>query len=154
MAIAYLGLGTNLGNKDENLNGAVEYIRERVGRINSLSAFYVTEPWGFKSENSFLNAVCSVATDISPIELLYITKEIEKEMGRNKKSVDKIYSDRIIDIDILLYDDLIMHSEELTIPHPIMTERDFVMIPLAEIAPELVHPVLKKKMKEFLKYRF
>ncbi|WP_334168185.1 2-amino-4-hydroxy-6-hydroxymethyldihydropteridine diphosphokinase [Phocaeicola paurosaccharolyticus] len=154
MAIAYLGLGTNLGNKDENLNGAVEYIRERVGRINSLSAFYVTEPWGFKSENSFLNAVCSVATDISPIELLYITKEIEKEMGRNKKSVDKIYSDRIIDIDILLYDDLIMQSEELTIPHPIMTERDFVMIPLAEIAPELVHPVLKKKMKEFLKYRF
>jgi 2-amino-4-hydroxy-6-hydroxymethyldihydropteridine diphosphokinase len=151
MAIAYLGLGTNLGNKDENLNGAVEYIRERVGRINSLSAFYVTEPWGFKSENSFLNAVCSVATDISPIELLYITKEIEKEMGRNRKSVDKIYSDRIIDIDILLYDDLIMQSEELTIPHPIMTERDFVMIPLAEIAPELVHPVLKKKMKEFLK---
>ncbi len=151
MAIAYLGLGTNLGNKDENLNDAVEYIRERVGRINSLSAFYVTEPWGFKSENSFLNAVCSVATDISPIELLYITKEIEKEMGRNKKSVDKIYSDRIIDIDILLYDDLIMQSEELTIPHPIMTERDFVMIPLAEIAPELVHPVLKKKMKEFLK---
>lgn len=151
MAIAYLGLGTNLGNKDENLNGAVEYIRERVGRINSLSAFYVTEPWGFKSENSFLNAVCSVATDISPIELLYITKEIEKEMGRNKKSVDKIYCDRIIDIDILLYDDLIMQSEELTIPHPIMTERDFVMIPLAEIAPELVHPVLKKKMKEFLK---
>ncbi len=151
MAIAYLGLGTNLGNKDENLNGAVEYIRERVGRIDSLSAFYVTEPWGFKSENSFLNAVCSVATDISPIELLYITKEIEKEMGRNKKSVDKIYSDRIIDIDILLYDDLIMQSEELTIPHPIMTERDFVMIPLAEIAPELVHPVLKKKMKEFLK---
>ena len=151
MAIAYLGLGTNLGNKDENLNGAVEYIRERVGRINSLSAFYVTEPWGFKSENSFLNAVCSVATDISPIELLYITKEIEKEMGRNKKSVDKIYSDRIIDIDILLYDDLIMQSEELTIPHPLMTERDFVMIPLAEIAPELVHPVLKKKMKEFLK---
>ncbi len=151
MAIAYLGLGTNLGNKDENLNGAVEYIRERVGRINSLSVFYVTEPWGFKSENSFLNAVCSVATDISPIELLYITKEIEKEMGRNKKSVDKIYSDRIIDIDILLYDDLIMQSEELTIPHPIMTERDFVMIPLAEIAPELVHPVLKKKMKEFLK---
>jgi 2-amino-4-hydroxy-6-hydroxymethyldihydropteridine diphosphokinase len=151
MAIAYLGLGTNLGNKDENLNGAVEYIRERVGRINSLSAFYVTEPWGFKSENSFLNAVCSVATDISPIELLYITKEIEKEMGRNRKSVDKIYCDRIIDIDILLYDDLIMQSEELTIPHPIMTERDFVMIPLAEIAPELVHPVLKKKMKEFLK---
>ncbi len=151
MAIAYLGLGTNLGNKDENLNGAVEYIRERVGRINSLSAFYVTEPWGFKSENSFLNAVCSVATDISPIELLYVTKAIEEEMGRNKKSVDKIYSDRIIDIDILLYDDLIMQSEELTIPHPIMTERDFVMIPLAEIAPELVHPVLKKKMKEFLK---
>lgn len=151
MAIAYLGLGTNLGNKDENLNGAVEYIRERVGRIDSLSAFYVTEPWGFKSEYSFLNAVCSVATDISPIELLYITKEIEKEMGRNRKSVDKIYCDRIIDIDILLYDDLIMQSEELTIPHPIMTERDFVMIPLAEIAPELVHPVLKKKMKEFLK---
>lgn len=151
MALLFLGLGTNLGNKDENLNDALEYINKRVGSINSLSAFYVTEPWGFKSDNSFLNAVCSVETEKSPMQILSITKEIEKEMGRSKKSIDNIYSDRVIDIDILLYDDLILENQDLTIPHPLMTEREFVMRPLAEIAPELIHPKLNKKMKEFLK---
>ncbi len=151
MAKVFFGLGTNLGNKEENLNDAINYIDERIGSINSLSAFYVTEPWGFKSDNSFLNAVCSINSDKSPMQILNITKEIEKVMGRSKKSVDRIYSDRIIDIDILLYDDLIFESDELTIPHPLMTERDFVIIPLVEIAPELIHPVLKKKMKEFIK---
>ena len=151
MAKVFFGLGTNLGNKEENLNDAIKYINERIGSINSLSAFYVTEPWGFISDNSFFNAVCSVNTDKTPMQILDITKQIEREMGRSKKSVDRIYSDRIIDIDILLYDDLIFESDELTIPHPLMTERDFVIIPLVEIAPELIHPVLKKKMKEFIK---
>lgn len=148
MAIAYLGLGTNLGNRDENLNIAVENIKKRVGDIKSLSAFYVTEPWGFESDNSFLNAVCSVETDMTPMSLLSVTKEIEKEMGRSRKSVNKAYSDRIIDIDILLYDDIVMSNDTLIIPHPLMTDRDFVMRPLIEIAPELMHPLLKKKMKE------
>jgi 2-amino-4-hydroxy-6-hydroxymethyldihydropteridine diphosphokinase len=132
----YLGLGTNLGNKEANLKDALEEIRKRVGEVTSLSAFHASEPWGFKSENAFLNAVCCVHTDFSPQEVLHITQEIERELGRSKKSVNGIYSDRMIDIDILLYDDLHIQTPELTIPHPLMRERDFVIIPLREIAPD------------------
>ena len=131
----YLGLGTNLGDKETNLRMAVEEIGKRVGEITSLSAFHASEPWGFESENSFLNAVCCVSTELTPIEVLHITQEIERELGRIKKSVNGIYSDRMIDIDILLYDDLHIQTPELTIPHPLMRERDFVIIPLREIAP-------------------
>lgn len=134
----YLGLGTNLGEKDANLKAAVEEIRKRVGEIVSLSAFYASEPWGFESEHSFLNAVCCVSTDFSPIQVLRITQEIERSLGRLKKSVNGVYSDRMIDIDILLYDDWRIDTPELTIPHPLMWKRDFVMIPLREIAPEIV----------------
>ena len=132
----YLGLGTNLGDKETNLRMAVEEIGKRVGEITSLSAFHASEPWGFESENSFLNAVCCVSTELTPIEVLHITQEIERELGRLKKSVNGIYSDRMIDIDILLYDDLHIQTPELTIPHPLMRERDFVIIPLREIAPD------------------
>ena len=132
----YLGLGTNLGDKETNLRMAVEEIGKRVGEITSLSAFHASEPWGFQSENSFLNAVCSVSTELTPIDVLHITQEIERELGRLKKSVNGIYSDRMIDIDILLYDDFHIQTPELTIPHPLMQERDFVMIPLREIAPD------------------
>ena len=134
----YLGLGTNLGDKEANLKAAVEEINKRVGEVTSLSAFYVTEPWGFVSESSFLNTVCCVSTLLSPFELLAVTQEIERMIGRLKKTVNGIYSDRLIDIDILLYDDLQLNTPELTIPHPLMLERAFVMTPLAEIAPELV----------------
>ena len=133
----YLGLGTNLGDKEANLKAAIEEIRKRVGEIISLSAFYASEPWGFESENSFLNAVCCVMSDFSPMEILSITQQIERELGRKTKSVGGIYSDRMIDIDILLYDDLQIHTPELTIPHPLMWKRDFVMIPLREIAPHI-----------------
>ena len=133
----YLGLGTNLGDKEANLKTAIDEIRKRVGEIASLSAFYASEPWGFESENSFLNAVCCVISDFPPTEILSITQDIERELGRKTKSVDGIYSDRIIDIDILLYDDLQIHTSELTIPHPLMWERDFVMIPLREIVPHI-----------------
>ena len=133
----YLGLGTNLGDKEANLKAAIEEIRKRVGEIISLSAFYASEPWGFESENSFLNAVCCVMSDFSPMEILSITQQIERELGRKTKSVGGIYSDRMIDIDILLYDDLQIHTSELTSPHPLMWERDFVMIPLHEIAPHI-----------------
>ena len=132
----YLSLGTNLGDKETNLRMAVEEIAKRVGEVTSLSALHTTEPWGFESENSFLNAVCCVSTDLTPMELLHVTQEIERSLGRIKKSVNGIYSDRIIDIDILLYDDWHIDTPELTIPHPLMCERDFVMIPLREIAPE------------------
>ena len=133
----YLGLGTNLGDKEANLKAALEEIKKRVGEIASLSAFYASEPWGFESENSFLNAVCCVMSDFSPMEILSITQQIERELGRKTKSVGGIYSDRMIDIDILLYDDLQIHTPELTIPHPLMWKRDFVMIPLREIAPHI-----------------
>lgn len=133
----YLGLGTNLGDKEANLKAAIEEIRKRIGEITSLSAFYASEPWGFESGNSFLNAVCSVTTDFSPMEVLHLTQDIERSLGRLKKSVGGQYSDRLIDIDILLYDDWHIDTPELTIPHPLMWERDFVMIPLREIAPDI-----------------
>ena len=153
MAKVYLGLGTNLGDKEQNLRDTVQKIEEQVGKIVSLSAFYVTAPWGFSSDNSFLNAAVCVETKLSPLEVLQETQMIEKELGRTQKSVNRMYSDRLIDIDLLLYEDLVLSvisasGVELTLPHPLMTERDFVMKPLAEIAPGLVHPVLGKTMKE------
>lgn len=153
MAKVYLGLGTNLGDKEQNLRDAVQKIEEQVGKIVSLSAFYMTAPWGFTSENSFLNMAACVDTELSPMEVLQRTQAIEQELGRVKKSVNGVYSDRLIDIDLLLYEDLVLSvtspsGAELTLPHPLMTERDFVMKPLAEIAPGLVHPVLGKTMKE------
>ena len=153
MAKVYLGLGTNLGDKEQNLRDAVQKIEEQVGKIVSLSAFYITAPWGFSSDNSFLNAAVCVDTELAPIDVLQRTQAIEQKLGRTKKSVNGIYSDRLIDIDLLLYDDLILSTTspsgaKLILPHPLMAERDFVMKPLAEIAPGLVHPVLGKTMKE------
>ena len=107
MAEVYLGLGTNLGDKEANLDIAMEEIRKRVGEILSLSAYYITEPWGFDSKNAFLNAVCKVSTCLSPLEVLLTTQSIEKDLGRMKKSVNGQYSDCSIDIDILLYDYLL-----------------------------------------------
>lgn len=144
----YLGLGTNLGNKEQNLRMSVQKIEERIGEIVSLSAFYVTAPWGFASDNSFLNAVVCVETPLLPLEILKETQAIERELGRTSKSVGGVYSDRLIDIDLLLCGDIIMDEEGLILPHPLMTERRFVMEPLAEIAPDVMHPVLHKAMKE------
>ena len=141
MMYVYFGLGTNLGDKEQNLRLAVRKIEERVGKVVSLSAFYATAPWGFSSEHTFLNAAACV---------LHLTQEIEREIGRTHKSVGGVYSDRVIDIDLLLYDDRVLDTPELKLPHPLMHERRFVMEPLAEIAPDLVHPILKKKMRELL----
>ena len=136
--IVFLGLGTNLGDREGNLKAAVELINKRVGEVTSLSAFYVTEPWGFESSHPFLNAVCRIDTVLTPHEVLAVTQDIERMIGRTKKSVNGCYSDRPIDIDILIYDDCRLNTPELTIPHPLMHKRDFVMKPLGEIAPELV----------------
>ena len=143
----YLALGTNLGNKEENMYAAVELIKKRVGKVTSLSAFYATEPWGFRSEYSFLNACCCVETTLFPFQLLQVTQEIEKELGRTQKSADGTYSDRLIDVDLLLYEDLKLQTPSLTLPHPLMHLRSFVMDPLAEIAPQLMHPVLHVTME-------
>lgn len=129
----YLGLGSNLGNRKENLAYAIRLIGERVGKVLRVSSFIETEPWGFESENTFVNAVILCETDLTPRQLLGATQKIEREMGRQKKSTDGGYSDRCIDIDILLYDDLRVDEPDLQIPHPLMLKRDFVMIPLREI---------------------
>ena len=149
MAIAYLALGTNIGNKRRNMITAAALLAERVGDVLALSGFYETEPWGFQSVNTFLNAALQLDTSLSPLELLKATQEIEIEMGRTQKS-NGAYHDRIIDIDILLYDNLVLQTPELTLPHPLMHERLFVMEPLAEIAPNVIHPVFKKPVISLL----
>ncbi|WP_418698880.1 2-amino-4-hydroxy-6-hydroxymethyldihydropteridine diphosphokinase [Bacteroides sp.] len=151
----YFSLGTNLGNKEQNLRTAVQKIEERIGKAISLSAFYATAPWGFTSENTFLNAALCVETSLLPLDILEITKEIEREMGRTHKSAGGVYSDRPIDIDLLLAfrDDgtpVLLDTPELRLPHPLMHERDFVMRPLAEIAPDEVHPLFRKTIRELL----
>lgn len=141
MAIVYLGLGTNIGNRRGNLVKAAALLAERVGDILALSGFMETEPWGFESENLFLNAAIKMETPLTPDELLSATQAIEREMGREKKS-DGTYHDRVIDIDILLYDNRVIEQPGLIVPHPLMQERLFVMAPLAEIAPFERHPLL------------
>ena len=152
MAIAYLALGTNIGNSRRNMITAAALLAERVGDVLALSGFYETEPWGFQSENTFLNAALRLETSLSPLELLKATQQIEVEMGRTQKS-NGTYHDRIIDIDILLYDDLILQTPELTLPHPLMQDRRFVMEPLLEIAPSVVHPVFKKTIVSLIRER-
>lgn len=151
MAEVYLGLGTNLGDKEANLRAAVRAINEQIGKVISLSSFYATAPWGFASEHTFLNAAACVETLLSPIEVLHRTQEIERRLGRTEKSEGGVYHDRIIDIDLLLYNKVVMHTPELVLPHPLMLERDFVMKPLVEIAPNVIHPVLGKKLSECIK---
>ncbi|MBR3757110.1 MAG: 2-amino-4-hydroxy-6-hydroxymethyldihydropteridine diphosphokinase [Bacteroidaceae bacterium] len=144
--LVYLSLGTNLGNKEENLRTAMTLIEEQVGTITSQSALYASTPWGFNSENTFLNNAISVETSLTPEELLSTTQRIEHTLGRTHKSVDGQYSDRLIDIDILLYDDVVMHTPSLTLPHPLMHRRLFVLEPLSEIAPTMIHPLLQKEI--------
>jgi 2-amino-4-hydroxy-6-hydroxymethyldihydropteridine diphosphokinase len=134
---AYLGIGTNLGDREANLTSAVEHINEQAGHVLACSSFIETEPWGFTSDNVFLNAVVEIETSCSPHELLHITQKIEREMGRVHKSINGNYSDRIIDIDILLYGDENVNEPDLIIPHPLMWQRNFVYEPLWEIAPHL-----------------
>ena len=146
----YLGLGTNLGNKEENLTRAIEHLSLVLGPCAAQSPFIETAPWGFESNNSFLNCAVAFDTNLAPLELLDATERIERELGRTLKSEDGNYHDRIIDIDILLYGNTVIESERLTIPHPLMHLRDFVLMPLAEIAPDTVHPTLNNSIAGLL----
>ena len=129
----YFSLGSNLGDKEGNIREAISRIGELIGEVDRQSTLLATEPWGFESDNTFVNAAIRCTTSLSPFEILNITQNIERAMGRTLKSVDGQYHDRIIDIDILIYDDLHIATPQLTLPHPRMKERDFVMIPLKEI---------------------
>lgn len=129
----YIGLGSNLGDKEAILHRAIELISERIGSVLRISGFIQTEPWGFQSQNTFLNGACLVETSLTPLQCLRETQQIERLLGRTQKSADGKYHDRPIDLDLLLYDDLEMNTPELTLPHPHMQERDFVLIPLKEI---------------------
>lgn len=148
----YIGLGSNLGNKRQNINDAIRLIGERVGTVVGQSSLLESEPWGFQSANTFLNGAVHVETSLSPHEVLATTQQIERELGKREEhatqrrscgkcqSTDDLqhssvikYKNRPIDIDILLYDDVHMRSPELTLPHPLMYDRPFVMQPLREI---------------------
>lgn len=146
----YLSLGSNLGHKRKNIITALCLLAERAGDIPALSSFHETKPWGFDSPNTFLNVAAHLQTSLSPKELLVHTQQIENELGRAEKSKGNLYEDRPIDIDILLYDDLIRNTPELTIPHPLMHRRTFVLEPLAEIAGTLQHPTFQHTISELL----
>ena len=133
----YLGLGSNLGDCRKNLERAIRLIGDRVGQVTRQSSFIETEPWGFESPHKFMNAVILCETTRSPREVLLLTQQIERDMGRMKKSVSGGYADRAIDIDILLYDDVTIDEPDLKIPHPLMHQRDFVMIPLEEVRSKM-----------------
>ena len=141
----FLALGSNLGNRVEHIRNAITLIDERVGHLVRQSSLIASEPWGFESVNKFMNCVILCETNLTPREVLKVTQQIEREMGKQKQHATRrckssnancqlpIYHDRPIDIDILLYDDLTIDEPDLKIPHPLMHERDFVMIPLKEI---------------------
>ena len=129
----YLSLGTNLGTRKRNIREAIDKIGEQIGVVKRQSALYETEPWGYSSPNHYINACVLVLTAMAPRQVLEATQRIEQEMGRILKSVNGEYHDRIIDIDILMIDDLVIDEPDFKIPHPLMEERDFVMKPLKEI---------------------
>jgi len=143
---AYLGLGSNLGNRQDNLDKTLNLLSQRL-RVRQVSSIYDTEPVGNVNQPRFLNSVCQVHTTLTPTELLALAKGIELKLGRAR---GKSNAPRPIDIDILFYDDQVIETPELVIPHPRLAERAFVLIPLDEIAPDLVHPVSGKTIRELL----
>ncbi len=131
----YLSLGSNLGDRHATLHEAIRLLSERVGEVQRKSSFIETEPVGFDSPHKFINACCCLSTTLTPRQCLHETQAIERLLGREQKTDEKGYFDRTIDIDLLLYDDLVLNEPGLTLPHPRMTERDFVLTPLKEILP-------------------
>ena len=143
-----LSIGTNIGDRERNIENAVKALGE-IGKVGAVSPIYTSEPWGFESENGFYNIALTMESDLLPLDLLRETQRIEKELGRTAKTTTE-YADRVIDIDIIDYDNQIIKISRqstvnslLTLPHPLMHLRNFVLYPLADIAPEWVHPMLK-----------
>ncbi len=148
MPVVYIGIGSNLGDREDNCAEAVRRLDANGVRVVKCSAVYETEPWGLKDQPKFVNMAVEAETGHSPRGLLAVVKKIESEMGR-RPGVK--WGPRLIDLDILLYGDLVVEETDLSIPHPLMHRRNFVLEPLSEIAPEKTHPVLKKKIVELLR---
>jgi 2-amino-4-hydroxy-6-hydroxymethyldihydropteridine diphosphokinase len=143
----YLGLGSNIGDRKDTLCKAIVMISGKIGSITNISSLYESEAWGYESKNKFLNAVIAVETSLFPDEILSEIKGMEIMLGREEKGKDG-YEDRPIDIDILFYDKFVFETDILTVPHPHLEKRKFVLAPLAEIAPDFMHPILHKNIKE------
>jgi 2-amino-4-hydroxy-6-hydroxymethyldihydropteridine diphosphokinase len=146
--LIYLSLGSNLGHREQYLEKALKQIRQRIGGLEKVSRYYESEPWGFSSQNRFYNCCISLRTTIGPLRLMELLLQIEQEMGRHREGSS--YSDRVIDIDLLLYGDKQLDLPGLTVPHPSMGDRRFVLVPLAEIAPEVIHPVAEISISRML----
>jgi len=148
MSTVYIGIGSNLGDRHRNCLRAVELLKQGGVSVQKQSSLHETAPWGLTEQPAFINMVVEIETRLSPMELLSLLKKIEKDMGRQETVR---WGPRIIDLDILLYDDITLKTDALIIPHPLMHEREFVLEPLSELAEDLVHPVLKKKIGDLLK---
>jgi 2-amino-4-hydroxy-6-hydroxymethyldihydropteridine diphosphokinase len=145
MAIVHIGIGSNLGERQANCRRAVERLRQKGITMRKVSSLYETEPWGVDNQPLFINMAVEAETPLSPEDLLYVLKEIEREAGRQETIK---WGPRVVDLDILLYEERIIDNEQLRIPHPYMHQRGFVLLPLAEIAPDTIHPVVKKTIRE------
>lgn len=143
----FLGLGSNQGDRELNLKNSIKLLNSRVGKVLNTSGIYESEPWGFKNQNYFLNQAIEIETHIDPNDLLNICKNIEYDMGRKP---ERRWGKRVIDIDILYYQSKVMNEEKLIIPHKLMHERKFVMIPLNDLNENHLHPILKITNKEIL----
>ncbi len=143
----FLGLGSNLGNREENLLMAQKLIEEKVGKVRSKSSIYETAAWGITEQNAFLNQVLEIETVFSPSAVLHLLLKIEKDMGRIREIK---WGERSIDIDVLYFNNVILSTENLVVPHPFIPERKFVLVPLCEIAPVFIHPKLKQSNLELL----
>jgi len=147
MVEAFIGIGSNLGNKKENVLKAMELLRKSV-KISKVSSLYETEPMYYTRQENFINCVVKIDTDKKPRELLKVLQDIENEMGSKKLFK---YGPRIIDLDLLAFGKAVLKEDDLEIPHPLMHERPFVLIPFAEIEPKFIHPVLRKRISELTK---